>query len=454
MFQFALQNGRPKVRRHADLIALFCLALVLRGVTLWAAVSQLGADYFLSYPPDTVNYLKAANGLFEVGSDGEPALFSFGPGFPLVLRECLRLFGNSALPYLMIQIVLSSLSCLLVYRLGRQIVGDYWISITAGLFVACSVTAISLSCFVLSDSLYVFMFLLSLVLFFDGLNNGRWPNFLLSGFILGFAILTRSIGQFWPGALIVFTLIFNSKRRQETMRVDTKGRVFWKVAVSLLICIVMVTAWVARNKAVDGIYTLTIASAGGPANVAALALEKQTGRRYRWIIDDWYKEREQSEGKQKFNLAEDYRMLQSHAETVLRESPAEMASAYLRTVWENLTQRDYLHEDLLSKSPPSTLLVVRLVNWGQAWIWLSLAGIFALLLSRHFGPAILLGSGFLYYATMIGFTRFQGSRLFHPGFIFGALLSATALVVTLRLARGIAARVRMQRAKGTHSAGS
>jgi hypothetical protein len=443
-------HNRPAINWPYDLLALFMLALFVRGVVLWTAISQLGIDSFLTSTPDTTNYLAAARALIEHSNAAENILFTFGPGFPYLLSIYLRVFGESPLPFLIIQIVLSSLSCLLIYRLSRQLLGDYLISILAGVIAAFSLTSISLSCLILSDTAYFFLFLLSLVLFINGIKSGGWWRFVISGLLLGAAILTRSIGQFWPLALVVIAVIL-SRENKMVFKVHSvlKSRRVRQIIICLVISLCPMIGWILRNGSVNGVYALAKTSAGGPANVAAMTLERQTGRPYREIESGWYQQALQVANKQQLSAAEEFSLLRSKTTEVFSSSPLSMVRVYAHQTWENLTERDYLHLDLLPKLSQATLARIGIFNRGHAFVWLSLAGLAALIWKRRFTPALILGLLFLYYASMIGFTKWQGSRLFYPGLIPGAVLCAMALVTVTRSIQSVARWVNVRLQIGT-----
>lgn len=413
-----------------DLVGLFCLALFTRAAMLWTAVGFSGLGSFFSATPDTVNYMRAARALLAHSDSAENILFMFGPGFPAYLSALLRVFGESPLPILLAQIILSSVTCLLVYRLCRQILEDYTVSIVAGMIAALSLTSVSLSCVILSDTLYLLLFLLSLVLYFDALRRGSWIRFITSGLLLGIAVLTRTIGQFWPIPLLIITaLLLRSNSVDGRLSASEKRKRMVQAIICVSISLAIMFSWAARNYRVHGIPTLAMTSAGGPANVAALTLEAQTGVPYREIGDTWYKEKVAEEGRSALSLAEHYHLMRSKTLEVMRKSPIQMFSVYTKVVWENLKAREELHLGIL---PPHVHPWANYLNTANRPFIFAVFGFLALLVLRRFRPAAILGLIYLYYASMIGFTKWQGSRLFYPGLAAEAVLGAVALVFGVR----------------------
>lgn len=436
------QHQRPEIKWPYDLLALFLLALFVRGVVLWTAIGQLGIDSFLTSTPDTTNYLTAARALIENSDAAESILFTFGPGFPYLLSIYLRIFGESPLPFLIIQIVLSSLSCLLIYRLSRQLLGDYVVSLVAGVIAAFSLTSISLSCLILSDTTFFFMFLLSFVLFIDGVKYGEWWRFIVSGLLLGSAILIRSIGQFWPIVLVLFAVIlFRGIGPAFKANPALKSRRIRQIIVCLVISISPMLGWILRNGSVNGLYALAMTGASGPANVAALALEQESGRPFREIQAEWFSLRLQETGKQSLSLSEVYRLMQSRATEVFKQAPTTVIRAYSNLAWENVRDIDYLHRDLLPKPNWVTQTAIGFFNRGTLFVWLAITGLVILFSGQFRRSALILLVSLSYFALMVGSFKWQGSRLFHPGLIPGAILCAVTLVIGWRALAALAVRV-------------
>jgi hypothetical protein len=110
-----------------------------------------------------------------------------------------------------------------------------------------------------------------------------------------------------------------------------------------------------------------------------------------------------------------------------------MLSVYAGTVWENLTAREELHRDLL---PPAVHPWANYLNAPNRPFILAMIGLLSLLVLRRFRPAAILGLIYLYYASMIGFTKWQGSRLFYPGLAAEAILIAAFLCLSAKKIAG------------------
>ena len=137
----------------------------------------------------------------------EAAILTFGPGYGVFLGANFFLFGVNPLGIILVQILLSSFICLMLYRLGHELTGMKSVGYIAGYMSALSFTAISLSTIILSDTFFLFLFLWGNLAFLLGLKNRKRSYFIFAGITIGLSILTRSIGQFWPLVLLAFIFI-------------------------------------------------------------------------------------------------------------------------------------------------------------------------------------------------------------------------------------------------------
>lgn len=430
-----------------DMVILFLLAVGLRLLLLIVSVDQIGTEKFLSTSPDTVNYVKMAVSLVKGTFTNEKGFFIFGPSYACFLVPFFFLFGVYAMPVILFQIVLSGVACILIFKFAMLLTRSYAVSMIAGLLAATSYTSISLSCVLLSDSSYFFFFLIGLVLFLKGLIDGGWKYFVLSGILTGFAILCRSIGQFWPLMMIIVALTVHFTARKESL--DKPPLSFKRRMTGMLICIgiivLLVSSWMIRNYFIHGIPTLAYTSSGGPANVAALTLSRLEDRPVKEIREGWLKQYQAENKIEKWTRENGFRMNLVQSRRALRDHPWEMLKTYLGLVWINLNEINHFHRILLPKYNPNTVPwghKIRDKGWNKINFYLSMAGLLILLAARRFRAFIILGAVYFYYASMIGFTQWQGSRLFFPGQIAWAILIAVVLVSIYRLIRMLVSGVK------------
>lgn len=420
-----------------DLVLLLVVAIGLRVWLLIASVDQISADKLLSVTPDTVNYVSMARGLVNGAVTNENGFFSFGPGYACFLALTFLLFGIHSVPAIVVQMVLSGLACLLIYKLGMILTRSYAASIIAGLLAATSYTSISLSCLLLSDSVYFFLFLSGLVLYLKGLSEGNWRHYIFSGILTGIAILTRPIGQFWLLPMIVIALVAHFTGRKESgcaAEGSFKTRII-KLGVCIGIILLLVSSWILRNNVVHGIPALAYTSAGGPVNVAALTLHRLENRPVKEIRREWRNQFKTDNDIDRWSIEAGYRMSLEQGRRVLRTYPREMLVTYFGLVWENLNRVGNYHRYLIPKYNLTTVgweWKIRNSGWNYMNFCVSMLGLLILLLTRQYRAFFVLGLVYFYYAAMIGFTQWQSSRLFFPGQIAWAILIAVVLVSAWR----------------------
>jgi 4-amino-4-deoxy-L-arabinose transferase-like glycosyltransferase len=424
---YALRDAFIQLRQRHDLIYLFIFALVLRLCYLMLMLGQLGSNDLLNLSPDATRYVNIGRGLAEFTNADEGALVIFGPGYGIFLGISFFLFGINPICPLLAQIILSSICCLMLYRLGRELTGIKAIGYIAGYLSALSFTSISLSAFLLSDTLFFFLFLWGNLVLVLGLKNMRRSYFMLAGILIGSSILVRSIGQFWPLVILLIVLLWPRERPLSGFPhhyFKLVGRTMITISAALFI----VVFWVGRNYTVHGVPMVAFTGAGGPANVARLTMANVENRDPGDIAADWHNDYSAKTGVKDLSYADQYRMFIAGTRKTLKNYPGEMLATYLDLVWQNLHEGNELFRLQL---PFNSHFILDKVYWLRDRslhflnFWLSLVGLVILLLMRQWKAAIFLGAVYLYFVSMIGFTQWQGSRLFYPGMIAWSIIIAS-----------------------------
>jgi len=236
-----------------------CLALnlaVLAGVA--ASHPEYLRDYRVSQNADAYHYvLLGRNFLLK----GEYSRCETDPFVPDVLRTpvyplfagALDIVGGAAAIYLA-HALLHAASCLLLYRLVRRYLG-----VTAAVFASLLLATdlmIAVSNFeAMSELLFLFLVLASanfLVLASLSLGDPmvRPRSFVVGGLLLALAILTRPAGLYLPGVFAV-VLVGVGLARHCLMRAIGYGTLL------LLVALLPVAGWIARNSAVFSLPRLT-----------------------------------------------------------------------------------------------------------------------------------------------------------------------------------------------------
>lgn len=451
----------PSLRRlfhRGDLWTVFLAALFLRLVMFAAANNQIGTQGMLENCFDCRLYLNMAKAIVagtpEARADG---FFYFGPGFAYFLAPLTYLFKNHAFSMIVVDIILSSLSCLLLYAFARRLTGSYAVAMTAAFLAATSYTSILVSCFLLSDTLYFFVFLLVLLAYLRALDTGRWPYFVLAGVLTAAAVMIRSVGQFWP--LVMIGLAVAHRRWKDGRSAPLSGlrprALTARVTVAVAIPIVVILGWMSHNYRDNGAFVMGITSGNGPANICAVTIERMSGVPAPTTMENWLQERKDALGKTELTLGEIYDVYRTHTRAAVDTLGWKVVETYLSVMWENLNEISRLHRLLFPEYqdmmiPAEEYIMHHYLNYIN--IVLAMTGLALLLWRRRWWPAAVLGSTYVYYAVMGGFFRWQYTRHFMPGQIAWAVLIAVTLVTLARLigraGRALARRSRPEYHRG------
>lgn len=179
------------------LAPVFAAALALRLLLLLL----LNAPHTNS---DTKEYLDIAANLAASGAytqDGATPDHTRAPGYPVFLAAASLLPGAAEAGAQAAQCVLDSLSAVLVVLLAASFFGRR-AALLAGLAYAAHPVFAGLSRMLLSETLFMFLWLGFMCLLARGLLGGRERLFAAAGFVLGLAVLTRPAHMFYPAALL------------------------------------------------------------------------------------------------------------------------------------------------------------------------------------------------------------------------------------------------------------
>jgi 4-amino-4-deoxy-L-arabinose transferase-like glycosyltransferase len=163
---------------------------------------------------------------------------------PVITAGTIKLFGDSALPMLYLQVVLSCASAYLLYLIGRRRFSDkaaLWMGIAWMFYPG----AILLSAMLFTETLFVLFWLLALV-FYDRMEDRNFDlkQALPVGLALGFCLLARQVGVILLASIVIYVAF---------IRYETAWRIRWKAAAGIIaVCLLVILPWMIRNKiAVD-----------------------------------------------------------------------------------------------------------------------------------------------------------------------------------------------------------
>ena len=239
---------------NKKIVSVFLIALIIRGILFLNVVSHPQ----VIFQPDSRMYVSLAQGLRQYGTlcypdRPEQPDVERVPGYPLFLASIFWLFGENFLAVVMIQIILDSLSCVLVYHLGEAV----WrgTGLISGILAALNMGMITYSQFILNDSLFLFIFLLLLLIVLKFIREREWKLGAVLGAGMGIAALIRPVVAYLPLLLIPFFLFYSAIKSEASLGVSTGKAIFIGI-----IFILTLSPWLIRNYVHYGRFRLTAQS--------------------------------------------------------------------------------------------------------------------------------------------------------------------------------------------------
>lgn len=189
------------------------------------------------FTPDSADYDQLCENLIEEGvfaRDSQPEIFRT-PGYPFFMAFA-ALFGDwmpqaTALAQIAIDVFLVYLTFLLGMLLCDQRVG-LW----AAALQAVATVSIAASTRILSDSLFAFMLILSILMLAEHFSSGKWWSLISAAVVAGLACYVRAVGLMFC-VLAVAVLMLGPKR-------------FRRAGAFAGIVLAAVAPWVVRNMIV------------------------------------------------------------------------------------------------------------------------------------------------------------------------------------------------------------
>jgi 4-amino-4-deoxy-L-arabinose transferase-like glycosyltransferase len=230
-----------RIAAYREVYLIIALALALR-IGLWFLVPYQG------FVIDEKEYFGAA----AVLADGrgfsffDTATWLRPPLYIVFLATFIRAFGTNLVVIRLVQTLISVATVLLVYVLAKDI-GGRRAALIAGLIAALFLPLAILPYLILSETLFIFLFLAGFVLMVkarrlvrgaEKASKRRLLTYLAAGgALLGLAALTRSIAlTFLPFVLVWFLIMW-----------PRKGSALLQFALVAGVCLVVIAPWTARN---------------------------------------------------------------------------------------------------------------------------------------------------------------------------------------------------------------
>jgi len=168
------------------LIGVFILALFIRLVYLNQVIST---PIFQGLAVDTEKYENFALQIIKGNLTYKDSIY-LNPLYPFFLALIYLIFGHSNLSVVIIQAILDSVSCILIYYIASLLFNKK-VAIIAALIYACYGIAVFYTGILLAPTLVIFFTLLFIASLLVAQEKGQVLIFFLSGILFGLAVLSR-----------------------------------------------------------------------------------------------------------------------------------------------------------------------------------------------------------------------------------------------------------------------
>jgi len=424
-----------KTRWSVDKIAVIILliSMAVRIGYLLMVLNQTSIQFLAENPFDTKRYMAIADAICNLSISGNFDVYWLGLGYGLFLAVLFSVSGKSLIFVLLFQILLSSISSVLIYKIGYLITRLRTLAVLAALVHIFSLTSVALSTSILSETVF-FLCLLLLIYLFIRMNENPTPGkYIALALLVTYATFVRSVGQFIP--FLVVAAVTLTPRSCFTI---TKRKLVRYTVISMAGALCLLTAWSFRNYVENKTFVVAgngIGTAGWylGTRVASDRSGSQTIVDFRNIFhremeviknrpptprerNDWYTQKLWSQ---------------------FTEDPVSFAQTYFSVVWENMTAADLTTRNQFPKYDEELKVyrgVIERYKISTVIICLSVLGFFFLLANGSRAPSILLGLLYIYFAFVSGFTYWQGSRIFFPAQASYAIFLASVVFFPMKYA--------------------
>ncbi len=224
-----------------ELLFLFCfVSICIRFLFVGYGFPE---ESFLKHS-DQSTYLQLSKILSENFSYNKDFGFGRLPIYPLFISVVLKI--SEKLYFLIfVQHLLGILGILVIFRIGKLF--SLEIGLLSALFASINLNLINSSNFVLTESIFVLIFLLFIFFYMKFLKNAQSNYLVVSSVFLGLCSLIRPVVIYLPVIIIIFTLFL-------------KINFLSKIRLSLLFLIfylITVSPWLSRNYYYHGFFSFS-----------------------------------------------------------------------------------------------------------------------------------------------------------------------------------------------------
>ncbi len=204
--------------------------------------------------PDSASYHSLAVNILNHGVfsrvSGPPFVYeSFRtPGYPLLLSATYALFGDSALPALVLQAVIATGTVALTWLLGRKLF-DSRVGAWAAILLSLDLASVCSCQTLTSETAFALLVLMAVWLLVRSLSPLRgWPGFALSGLALACAIYVRPVAYYLAPLGAAGVAVYLLLKDREAVPARARWRpALVRAGAFLLTPVLLVGGWQLKN---------------------------------------------------------------------------------------------------------------------------------------------------------------------------------------------------------------
>jgi len=238
------------------IVVILCIIAFIARINAINMVQNVRGSDMRNYHNMANNFIE--NGILGYSNDGkalEPNAH-VTPGYPLFLSAVYCIFGENEAEDMyavkIVQAVLSTLTVLVVFLIGKKICNNF-VGLIAAMFMVMYPTFLIVATLHLTETLYIFLFVVYLyiqLIAFD--TNKKWIHF-ITGIIFGLAVMVRPV--IFPMVLVIYLYkwIVNGEKRV------IKGLLFF-----ILGLLIIMLPWWIRNIVLFNDFIVLCTQTGNP----------------------------------------------------------------------------------------------------------------------------------------------------------------------------------------------
>jgi 4-amino-4-deoxy-L-arabinose transferase-like glycosyltransferase len=200
------------------------------------------------------------------------------PGYPLILAGLLTVFGNRFIVVEMLNVILALGTAWLIIRVMGKISSRRWPGFVAALLFLFHPGTLIAESRGGVEIIFGFLSLLFFLSLYRAFDRNRSLDFVISGLILGIALLIRSVPILFPVVVLGYMLVFLRSKISSL----SACRNFAILVVTML---AVLSPWIARNYSLTGRFIPTASVLGVSAQAGQyICTHLSTGRPW-WLLD-------------------------------------------------------------------------------------------------------------------------------------------------------------------------